>query len=233
MSRCQLVEPMTTVSRGSWAGRLVSWACSWQNGRSPRVNSGPAPNGCHCQPMLRVGESENYIHRVRSGDWGNWWCEERLNVSQQRQRREQPATDVISNHMCAQRLVYSGLSEYRRFMLDVKVWKTCGVALAMGDAKVVQPDHGCTAGENTLVSLDNTVQRGTIWYRAGSWHYPTTVYHAPRVPSRRSARLTGKQISAPTGGVSYTVGGATVPPTLKFAPPTLCFASCHTNFCEI
>ena len=28
-----------------------------------------------------------------------------------------------------------------------------------------------------------------------------------------------------TGGVSYTVGGATVPPTSRFAPPTLCFAT--------
>ena len=27
-----------------------------------------------------------------------------------------------------------------------------------------------------------------------------------------------------TGGVSYTVGGAAAPPTLRFATPTLCFA---------
>ena len=30
---------------------------------------------------------------------------------------------------------------------------------------------------------------------------------------------------APTGGVSYTVGGAAAPPTSRFAPPTLCFAT--------
>ena len=28
-----------------------------------------------------------------------------------------------------------------------------------------------------------------------------------------------------TGGVSYTVGGATAPPAPRFAPPTLCFAT--------
>ena len=29
----------------------------------------------------------------------------------------------------------------------------------------------------------------------------------------------------PTGGVSYTVGGAAAPPTLRFPPPTKCFAT--------
>ena len=36
-----------------------------------------------------------------------------------------------------------------------------------------------------------------------------------------------------TGGVSYTVGGATSPPTFMFAPPTLCSGLCPTNFCQI